>query len=116
MVRERIARAYFPYIALQQLTAVAVMSGLRMDALREVVSTGEQLVVSPQVREFFGAHPQARLWNMYGPSESHVVSAHRLSQDTASWPEAAPIGLPLPGFSMPVMDGAGNLVPPGVAA
>ncbi|MFH9369186.1 amino acid adenylation domain-containing protein [Streptomyces anulatus] len=115
MVRERIARAYFPYIALQQLTAVAVMSGLRMDALREVVSTGEQLVVSPQVREFFGAHPQARLWNMYGPSESHVVSAHRLSQDTASWPEAAPIGLPLPGFSMPVMDGAGNLVPPGVA-
>ncbi|MFE0877071.1 amino acid adenylation domain-containing protein [Streptomyces smyrnaeus] len=114
MRRERIARAYFPYIALQHLAAVATGAGLRLDALREVVSTGEQLVVSPQIREFFAAHPRARLWNMYGPSETHVVSAHRLPDDPASWGETASIGRPLPGFSMLVLDAGGNLVPPGI--
>ncbi|MFF8958121.1 amino acid adenylation domain-containing protein [Streptomyces sp. NPDC014894] len=114
MGRERVARAYFPYIALQQLAALATSAGLRLDALREVVSTGEQLVVSPQIREFFREHRRARLWNMYGPSETHVISAHRLSENPAVWAEAASIGRPLPGFSMLVLDGAGNLVPPGV--
>ncbi|MER5766199.1 amino acid adenylation domain-containing protein [Streptomyces sp. NPDC001985] len=114
MARERIARAYFPYIALQQLAALATADGVRLEALREVVSTGEQLVVSPQIREFFRTHPEARLWNMYGPSETHVVSAHRLPADPGGWAEAAAIGRPLPGFSMLALDGAGNLVPPGV--
>ncbi|MFJ1639049.1 amino acid adenylation domain-containing protein [Streptomyces sp. NPDC088256] len=114
MAREDIARAYFPYIALQQLAAVAIATGTRLEALEEVVSTGEQLVVSPQIREFFAAHPRARLWNMYGPSESHVVSVHRLDGDPAHWGETAAIGRPVPGFTMLVLDANGHLVPPGI--
>ncbi|MER5863493.1 amino acid adenylation domain-containing protein [Kitasatospora sp. NPDC002040] len=114
MAHQRIARAYFPYIALQQLAAVAVAGGIRLEALEEVVSTGEQLVLSPQIREFFAAHPRAKLWNMYGPSESHVVSVHRLDGDPARWGETAPIGRPVPGFSLLVLDGSGHLVPPGI--
>lgn len=113
--RERVARAYFPYIALQQLAAVCTASGTRLDTLREVVSTGEQLVISQQIRDFFTAHPHTLLWNMYGPSETHVASAHPLPPKVDRWPDAAPIGRPLPGFSMVVLDPSGNLVPAGVA-
>ncbi|GAA2682815.1 MULTISPECIES: non-ribosomal peptide synthetase [Actinosynnema] len=109
-----IARAYLPYVALQGLAAIAVDAGLRLDALREVASVGEQLVVSPQIRRFFAEHPRARLLNMYGPSETHLATWHEVAGDPATWPEAPAIGHGIPGLRLAVLDRRGAVVPPGV--
>ncbi|MGQ3004424.1 MAG: AMP-binding protein, partial [Hydrogenophaga sp.] len=40
--------------------------------------------------------PGSELHNHYGPTESHVVTAHELRGDPAAWPEIPPIGRALP--------------------
>ncbi|SDH32715.1 amino acid adenylation domain-containing protein/thioester reductase domain-containing protein [Lentzea fradiae] len=112
--RHDIARVYLPYVAVQGLAAIAADAGLRLEALREVASVGEQLVVSPQIRRFFAEHPDARLLNMYGPSETHLATWHEVGGDPASWPEAPAIGHGIAGLRLAVLDRRGAVVPPGV--
>src|SRR5204863_1549613 len=64
--------------------------------LREVIVAGEALQVTPAVRAFFAKRPGTTLHNHYGPSETHVVTAHVLNSDPAAWPALPPIGTPLP--------------------
>ncbi|MFI5806064.1 amino acid adenylation domain-containing protein [Streptomyces sp. NPDC051561] len=109
-----VTRLYLPYIALQRFAALAVAEDLRCDALREVTSVGEALVVSPQIREFFTRHPRARLLNMYGPSETHLATWHELSGEPADWPEAPPIGRAVDGMRLRVLGPDRELLPPGV--
>ncbi|MQY33685.1 Linear gramicidin synthase subunit D [Streptomyces sp. RB17] len=114
LARRRITRVYLPYIALQQLAALAADGGPRLDDLREITSVGEALVVSPQIREFFTRHPAARLVNMYGPSETHLATWHPLTGPPADWPDTPPIGRPVDGVRLVVLDAHRRLVPPGV--
>ncbi|MFF2136227.1 amino acid adenylation domain-containing protein [Streptomyces sp. NPDC058193] len=114
VAEHEVTRLYLPYIALQRFAAIAVAEGLRCEALREVTSVGEALVVSPQIREFFSRHPRARLLNMYGPSETHLATWHELSGDPAGWPEAPAIGRPVEGMRLRVLGPDGELLPPGV--
>ncbi|WP_019884141.1 non-ribosomal peptide synthetase [Streptomyces purpureus] len=114
VAERRITRMYLPYIALQQFASLAVASDLRFDALREITSVGEALVVSPQIREFFTRHPRARLVNMYGPSETHLASWHPLPGPPSSWPEAPAIGKPVDGVRLVVLGPHRELVPSGV--
>jgi len=90
---EGVERLYLPYVALQLLAEAA---GGRRLPLRDVISAGEQLVLSPAIRRLFEANPQARLHNHYGPTESHVVTALCLPEAVSAWPAVAPIGQPLP--------------------
>jgi amino acid adenylation domain-containing protein len=89
----RVERIFVPYIALQMIAQAA--QGERL-ALQDVVSAGEQLQVTPAIRAFFLRHPGSRLHNHYGPTESHVVTAHELEGDPTEWPEIPPIGTALP--------------------
>ncbi|WP_051872340.1 non-ribosomal peptide synthetase [Streptomyces sclerotialus] len=114
IARERIGRMYLPYIAVHQLAAVTARSDRVLDGLVEVASVGEQLTVTPQIREFFTRHPRARLLNMYGPSETHLATSHTLSRQPADWPDAPPIGAGIPGLKLLCLDQRMNLVPEGV--
>ncbi|WP_022973001.1 AMP-binding protein, partial [Xanthomonas maliensis] len=82
---QRIERLYMPYIALQSL-AETVLADPTLDALdcplRQVLTAGEQLRITPAIRAFFAARPACRLHNYYGPTETHVASAHLLPADT----------------------------------
>jgi amino acid adenylation domain-containing protein len=90
---QHVQRVYLPYVALQMLADAAQDQAL---PLVDVVSAGEQLVLSPAIRRLFSACPNAALHNHYGPTESHVVTAHELTGAIAQWPAVAPIGKPLP--------------------
>lgn len=94
LIDRRIERIFVPYVALQMI-ADAAREALPA-ALREVISAGEQLQVTPAIRALFQRLPGAELHNHYGPTESHVVTAHELRGDPASWPEIPPIGRALP--------------------
>ncbi|GLZ75743.1 non-ribosomal peptide synthetase [Actinorhabdospora filicis] len=110
-----VRRLFLPYVALQQLAEYAVAFGRTCPSLREVVSAGEQLFVTPAIRAFFAAHPGAVLDNQYGPSETHVVTAHLMEGPPSAWPERPPIGRAVPGTRVEVVDASGAPVPLGSA-
>ncbi|WP_367256870.1 amino acid adenylation domain-containing protein [Pseudomonas sp. stari2] len=92
MVEARIERLFLPYVALQHLAQTAVARGIYPSALREVITAGEQLLCTDALRNWFGGMRQASLFNHYGPTETHVVSALRLPPQSCDWPLRAPIG------------------------
>ncbi|MBX3611483.1 MAG: amino acid adenylation domain-containing protein [Hydrogenophaga sp.] len=94
LLAQRVERIFVPYVALQMIADASRDEA--PCALREVISAGEQLQVSPAIRSMFERLPQAQLHNHYGPTESHVVTAHELTGAASGWPEIPPIGLPLP--------------------
>ncbi|MFE3598135.1 amino acid adenylation domain-containing protein [Streptomyces sp. NPDC059142] len=106
-------RVFMPYVALQLLAEHAVHLGRYPSRLREVVTAGEQLVCTDAIRRWFAGMPGARLFNHYGPTETHVVSALCLDGDPARWPDRPAVGRPVAGAVLRVVDPAGEPVPPG---
>ncbi|WP_217555511.1 non-ribosomal peptide synthetase [Streptomyces sp. GbtcB6] len=108
-------RIFLPYVALQLLAEHGVRSGVFPSRLRDVVTAGEQLVCTDAIRRWFAGLPGgARLFNHYGPTETHVVSALCLEGDPAGWPARPAIGRPVAGAVLRVVDEGGLPVPPGV--
>ncbi|MEU3569124.1 amino acid adenylation domain-containing protein, partial [Kitasatospora sp. NPDC036755] len=110
-----VERVFMPYVALQLLAEHGVQLGRYPSRLREVVTAGEQLVCTEAIRRWFAGLPGARLYNHYGPTETHVVSSLRLDGDPARWPERPAIGRPVANAVLTVVDEADQPVPPGRA-
>lgn len=106
-------RIFLPYVALQLLAEHGVQSGRYPARLREVITAGEQLVSTEAIRRWFAGMPGARLFNHYGPTETHVVSALCLDADPMRWPERPSVGRPIDNAVLRVVDEAGLVVPPG---
>ncbi|GAA2424282.1 amino acid adenylation domain-containing protein [Streptomyces glaucus] len=109
-----VERIFLPYVALQRLAEAYVTRGTAPRRLRVVISSGEQLRVTDEIRRFVAALPGAILQNQYGPTESHVVTSHTLTGDPAAFPSIAPIGTPIDGVEVHVLDPHGRPVPAGV--
>ena len=90
-----INRLFLPFVALQMLTDTANFLSLFPTSIREIMTAGEQLKITPQVRQFFTQIPGAKLYNQYGPTEAHVVSALTLEGTPDQWPELPSIGFPI---------------------
>ncbi|BCJ37212.1 amino acid adenylation protein [Actinocatenispora thailandica] len=73
--------------------------------LDQVATGGERLSVD-HVREFLRAHPGVRLFNGYGPVENCVFSTmHLVSLDDCDLSTGIPIGTPVAGTGVHVLDG-----------
>jgi amino acid adenylation domain-containing protein len=79
-----------------------------------VVTAGERLQVTPQIRAFFRGLPGSRLRNQYGPSETHVATERILAGDPESWPALPPIGRPIAATRVYLLDRDLRPVPAGV--
>ena len=112
--QERVERLFLPFAALQNLAETAEAGDAHLPHLREVITAGEALRSTPQLRAFFRANPQAVLENQYGPSETHVVSAQRVAGDPAAWPALPPIGAPVDNTRLYVLDARQQPAPLGV--
>ena len=110
----RIERVFFPFVALQQLCKTAMQQEVYPRCLRQVITAGEQLKVGPAMRQFFKSVAPCTLYNQYGPTETHVVTQHVLSDDVAGWPKLPPIGRPIANTSIYILDPQGNPLPVGV--
>ncbi|MFI0418764.1 amino acid adenylation domain-containing protein [Spongiactinospora sp. 9N601] len=110
----RVGELHAPNLVLEAVCATAVERGLDLPALRHIVQSGEALVVTGAVRDFAAARPDRRLYNQYGPTETHVVTCHALPIDATAWPEPPPIGEPIAGHRVFLLDEGLRLVPPGV--
>jgi amino acid adenylation domain-containing protein len=114
LAEEAIERLFLPYIALHNLSELWSQRGEPLAMLRDLITAGEQLRITPAIRRMFDRHPQARLHNHYGPTESHVVSAHTLSGPTEQWEDLPPIGRPTGNSRIYVLDAQRRPVPVGV--
>ncbi|WP_397324696.1 amino acid adenylation domain-containing protein [Nostoc sp. 2RC] len=111
----QIQRLYLPYVALSSLAEQLRISKRSLPTLREVIIAGEALRITPAISQMFQNAPQCILQNQYGPSESHVVTSFTLEQDVNSWSVLPPIGCPIPGVAIYILDEHYNLMPIGIA-
>ena len=86
----------------------------KMPSLIELVQAGEALTLNEHVRAFCSAGKTRWVHNHYGPTETHVITSHRLPQDTAEWPISAPIGRPIWNTRIYLLDRSLRPVPAGV--
>jgi amino acid adenylation domain-containing protein len=110
---KHVNRIFMPFVALQALACAAQDRRLFPSSLREVITAGEPLHVTPALREFFTELPDAALENQYGPSETHIVTATRLGSRPSSWPDRPAIGWPIANARIYVLDADGNPAGPG---
>ncbi|RME72582.1 MAG: amino acid adenylation domain-containing protein, partial [Verrucomicrobia bacterium] len=105
--RHRVERLFLPVVMLHELVR-EYLSAAEPPPLpvRDIITAGEQLRVTDAVRRFFSAHPQCRLHNHYGPTETHVVTAATLSGAPDTWPDLPAIGAPIPGAAIHLLDDA----------
>ncbi len=113
LIRFEVERLFLPFVALQSLCDAALASEHLPERLNEVITAGEQLQVTPSLVRFFEGVAPCRLINQYGPSETHVVTAHELEGPPSSWPSLPPIGEALPHVRCYVLDDEGHPVAPG---
>ncbi|MDC9597253.1 amino acid adenylation domain-containing protein [Xenorhabdus anantnagensis] len=85
-------RIYLPYVALQQLAETAVALETYPKKLKVIISSGEQLRVTEDIRLLIGQINNGILENQYGPTETHVITAFTMQGDPASFPALPPIG------------------------
>ena len=101
-----VERIFMPYAVLSTFIKIAFEQRIALPSLKTVVTAGERLVITEELRQFFRLHQQVRLINQYGPTESHVVSALNLPECVDNWPDFPSIGSPLPGCTLSVVSEA----------
>ncbi|MGR8929908.1 MAG: amino acid adenylation domain-containing protein [Gammaproteobacteria bacterium] len=115
IARELIERIFLPFSPLQQLAETALRERITPNSLREIVTAGEQLRITPQLIKFFQQLSNCTLYNQYGPTETHVVvTSYPLRGEPEQWPELPPIGRPLINTYIYILDEQLQLAPTGV--
>ncbi|MFC8046863.1 amino acid adenylation domain-containing protein [Nocardia sp. NPDC057353] len=114
VIEDGIERLFLPYVALQAFAEAAVARQRFPAALRVLVSSGEQLRITDEIRALCAAVPGLLLENQYGPTESHVATTFALRGPAAEYPALPPIGRAVPGDSVELLDLALRPVPDGV--
>ncbi|WDD36886.1 amino acid adenylation domain-containing protein (plasmid) [Nostoc sp. UHCC 0926] len=109
-----IERLFVPFVVLQQLAEVAVDSELVNSHLREIITAGEQLQITPAISQLFSKLNDCTLHNHYGPSETHVVTTFTLTNSVDTWPLLPPIGQPIANTQIHILDKYLQPVPIGV--
>jgi amino acid adenylation domain-containing protein len=102
--RHRITKVHLPVVAMKQLARHAVDHPTDVASLRELISTGDRLAITPEIRQMCARLPGVRLDDQYGPTETDVVTAARFVAPTEDWRDSPPIGRPTPGARVYVLD------------
>jgi amino acid adenylation domain-containing protein len=113
IVKNKVEKIYMPYVALQQLAESCEM-GQMPYSLKEVMTAGEQLKITPDISRFFRL-TGAVLHNHYGSSECQDVTTYTLTGQSETWPVFPPIGRPLQNIRIYILDQFLNPVPVGVS-
>jgi acyl-coenzyme A synthetase/AMP-(fatty) acid ligase/acyl carrier protein len=110
----QVERLHLPFAALKHLAEASSEHDRLPTRLREVISAGEQLQVSPAVRRLFERLGGCTLRNQYGASETHVVSDAGLTGAVDAWPSIPPVGRQIANVVIYLLDRFLEPVPHGV--
>ena len=73
---KQVERLFLPFIALQYLAEIAVQEHLLPFNLREIITAGEQLQITPDIRDFFEKLEDCSLENQYQVPQRRMLSRH----------------------------------------
>jgi amino acid adenylation domain-containing protein len=110
----RIERIFLPFVALDYLCKTYLEEDAPECTLREVITGGEQLQITPAIMQLFQRLRGAVLVNHYGPSETHVCNSYTLRGDSSQWPKLPAIGKPITNAQLYVLNEWMELTPLGV--
>ena len=113
--KQKVERVFLPFVYLQHLAEAYADDVTQLNHLREIITAGEQLEITPQIAHLCSSLKELKLHNHYGPSESHVVTAYTLTGEVKDWPRLPPIGRPIANTQIYVLDQRGQPAPIGVA-
>ena len=111
-----IQKVILPVVVLQQWAEAYGQREHLFKNLKEVTTTGEQLLITRPIIDLFKRLEDCSLHNHYGPSETHVVTAFTLTDTPEAWPAYPPIGRPIANTQIYLLDANLNPVPVGVPA
>ncbi len=111
----RVERLFQPFVGMQQLCEVLAETPLVPPALRLLITAGEQLQVTPQIARALSRLPRCRLFNQYGPSETHIVTEEPVPGASRGEPALPAIGKPIAGATAYVLDRHLQLQPVGIS-
>jgi amino acid adenylation domain-containing protein len=114
VVEQQVERLFLPFVALQHLAEASEAEGIVPRDLREVITAGEQLKITPAIERLFEKLEGCHLDNHYGPTETHLATMWRLQGAAREWPRLPPIGGPIANVQVYVLDEHYRPVPPGV--
>ncbi|MFD0793015.1 amino acid adenylation domain-containing protein [Mucilaginibacter litoreus] len=112
--KQQINRLIITFVALQYLTEAADAEQYFPQSLKDVISAGEQLKITPQIARFFKALTGCIFYNMYGPTEASVCStALKLTGSPDVWPLLPDIGKPIANVDIVILNNDLQEVPDG---
>jgi amino acid adenylation domain-containing protein len=85
----------------------------RAAALRHIISAGEPLRLTHQLRELLEQRPELTLHNHYGPSETHMLASHSMNATRGTLTDLAPVGRPIWNMEAYILDESMDPVPIG---
>ncbi|MFD5247395.1 amino acid adenylation domain-containing protein [Amycolatopsis sp. NPDC058340] len=109
--RHEVDKLLLPVVALDELAKQVADRPEKVARLREVITTGDRLVVTPEIRAMCARLPEVVLDNHYGSTEVNVVTAPRLAAPVEDWPEQPHIGKPMADSRIYVLDAGLRPVP-----
>ncbi|MEH2367576.1 amino acid adenylation domain-containing protein [Nostoc sp.] len=115
IAQEKVERLFLPFVALQQLAHAASIAQSYPASLRQIMTAGEQLHITPVLVNFFRQLPGCTLQNQYGPTESHVVTSFTLKDVASSWSPLPPIGRAIANTQIYILDRHRQPLPIGIA-
>ena len=101
---KQIQRMFLPVVGLQQLAEVALGNGIVNTGLREIITSGEQLQITPAISGWLSKLTDITLHNQYGPSESHLATSYTLPDAIDTWPLLPSIGRPISNTQIYILD------------
>lgn len=108
--KNRIQRIFLPANILHIFAETAISIDGDLSSLVLVVCAGDQLKITPAIRQMFLNLKACRLQNQYGPTETHVVTYLELSGDPNQWPHLPSIGHNLPFAEIDIVDEEGKVI------
>ncbi|MBE8997953.1 amino acid adenylation domain-containing protein [Nostoc sp. LEGE 12447] len=114
IAEEKVERLFLPFVALQQLAHAASIAQSYPASLRQIMTAGEQLHITPVLVNFFKELSGCTLQNQYGPTESHVVTSFTLKDVASSWSLLPPIGRAIANTQIYILDSHLQPLPIGV--
>ncbi|MEO8150556.1 MAG: amino acid adenylation domain-containing protein [Bacteroidia bacterium] len=100
----KIERLFLVFSSLQQLCQVAVENKIFPSSLKDIITGGEQLEITPHIISFFENIEGCVLHNHYGPTETNVVTTYTFKGNPSQWNSLPPIGKPIANDLVYILD------------
>ncbi|WP_406863821.1 amino acid adenylation domain-containing protein [Streptomyces sp. HUAS MG47] len=108
-----VQRIFVPFAVLQSMADWAFDGGQALPRLTEIITAGEQPIVTPALERFVELTGRPTLANQYGPTETHAATQSVLRGAPGDWPRVPPLGEVLDNCEIRLLDDALAPVPEG---